>query len=313
MEENIHIIYIMGYGRSGSTFLDILFNNHSKIVSVGALFNFYEWDIRGETCAHCNKPFGECEFWKKVKTEYYQKMEEKDPEKLLDLDLSVESLKGLSPLLQNKLPNSMVKAYSTSVTALFEAISYNSQKKIIVDSSKSAPRAVIGRAYALQKFTPFNIKTIHLIRDGRGVMWSAMKKSGSPERKANKSLKSIIGIKTLVNWMFTNTLTLFVSRYLNGDSVLLIRYEDLVLTPQAALQQIGGFLGYDMTEVIQKIESKAPLDVGYNLGGNRLRFEKGINLKPDFEWTQKLPRLYKLIFWLTAWPLARRFGYKFVW
>ena len=72
-------------------------------------------------------------------------------------------------------------------------------------------------------------------------------------------------------------------------------------------------LGLDMEDVVLKIENSEGLEVGYNLGGNRLRFQKGITLNPNFEWREKLPRIYKLIFWLIAWPLAKRIGYKFVW
>ena len=58
------ILYIAGYGRSGSTVLNIILGNHSSITSVGELsFLPEDWTNHHRVCS-CGAPYHTCEFWK---------------------------------------------------------------------------------------------------------------------------------------------------------------------------------------------------------------------------------------------------------
>ena len=85
-----------------------------------------------------------------------------------------------------------------------------------------------------------------------------------------------------------------------------MRYEDLVADPEMTLGILGDFLDVEMTSVIQKVRNLEPIGVGHNLGGNRVRLTTNIALKADLEWRDRLPRVYKIMYWILAWPIALR-------
>lgn len=302
---DITVVYIMGYGRSGSTFLDILLHNHPEIVSVGALSNFFDWAIKDATCA-CDSEFSQCEFWGKICDNFCANGQNQDS--LRKEQLMVESRANFIKLLRDELPASLTSKYGTVMRDLFESIAKSSGKSFIVDSSKSA-REVVGRAYALARYTSLDVKLIHLVRDVRGVIWSVMKGPGSPERSQPNSIL-LRALKSTVGWILANIACLYITRRLGDHAVLVMRYENLVSNPEKEITRIGNFLEIDVKELVQRIESKASFTVGHNLGGNRLRFSDQITIKPDYEWQYRLPLIYKIGSWLLAWPLEKRFEYR---
>ena len=302
------VIYIMGYGRSGSTFLDVLLHNHPEIVSVGALSNFFDWVIKDEACA-CGSGLDKCEFWCEICQNFFAKHQ--DPATHRKEQLMVEAMPNFVRLLRDELPVSLTSKYGTVMHDLFESIARASGKRFVVDSSKSA-QEVVGRAYALTRYTLLDVKLIHLVRDVRGVIWSAIKGPGSPERSQPR-IVPLRALRSTAGWILANMACLYVTRRLGDNAVLVMRYEDLVSNPERESARIGDFLGIDMKELVQKVKSRASFTVGHNLGGNRLRFSSEITIKPDYEWQYRLPLVYKVGSWFLAWPLERRFKYRPTW
>ena len=61
----IDVLYIAGYGRSGSTVLDMLLGSNPHMISMSELTHIFDfWEINSE-CS-CGKPFRECDFWNRV-------------------------------------------------------------------------------------------------------------------------------------------------------------------------------------------------------------------------------------------------------
>lgn len=300
----VGIIYIMGYGRSGSTFLDILLNGHPAIASAGALSNYLDWIAEDAPCA-CGSAISQCELWASVARRLGSKQEEIAG--LKTLQLAVESRKNVHALLRGKLPEHLTSKYGLFMRRLFTSIAGITGTDAVVDSSKSAAET-LGRAYALSKYTGFEVKVIHLVRDGRGVVWSAMRGPGSPERAQTRSAH-LRALKAMIGWIATNALCLYVAGRLKSEEVLRLRYEDLAVRPDKELRRIGDFLDLDMANVVKMIETNSPFSVGHNLGGNRLRFSRHVVLNPDFEWMRQLPLIYRIAFRFLAWPLTTKFGY----
>jgi len=298
----------MGYGRSGSTFLDILLSNHPDVVSTGALINIFDWIRDGKVCA-CGFSIEECVFWSPIVQEITKKYQ--DLAILMEVQTSVEERKNFKKLLRGSLPRSLTSQYGKMVRVIFSMIADNNEKEYLLDSSKSA-RLVTGRAYALSKYASLNVKRLYLVRDGRAVIWSAMKRAGSPER-SQSSRYFLRALSAMGGWVLTNLNCLYMLKYFEKGSVILVRYEDIVTDPPKELQRIGDFLELPTDLLFEKIHQNIPLSIGHNLGGNRLRFSGEITIQPDLSWKRKLPRFYKLLFWGCVWPLARRFGYSFVW
>jgi len=302
------IIYIMGYGRSGSTILDIILNQHDDIVSVGALNNIYKWVTDGHACA-CAESLSDCTFWRGIIKILENKYHLNDFAKMQKIQSRVESLATLPLLLLFNKWLRPPKGYAYQTGALFHTIHGAHSVRFIVDSSKST-RDCSCRPIALHRYvTDVGVKCIHLVRDGRAVVWSAMKGPGSYERRRWTNNRYIIFLRTLVGWIAINTVADMTARALPHGLVLVVKYEDLCDKPEATLCRIADFIGVDLSQVIENVISGKTLKVGHNLGGNRVRFSKHLVFKPDTEWKNRLPSKYRKIFWMVAGRFAKQFGY----
>jgi len=266
----LKVIYIMGYGRSGSTILDVLLNQHPDVLSGGEVAQLYRCLRAGETCA-CRVPIRECSFWRAVCAKHAAGSID-DLRRLASFQRSIESLRNLPALLLARNRKDRVEEYRRQTQSLFDSLAQVSGKRWIVDSSKST-RLYAGRALALERYAGLDLAAIHLVRDPCGVAWSAMRGEGSPEWERPVHRPRVRFVRTLASWTMTNALACMTARQLRRGA-LRVRYEDLCAAPCTVLKGIGKFVGLDMSEIIRTLEGGESLRVGHNVGGNRLRFQR---------------------------------------
>lgn len=289
----------MGYGRSGSTILDILLGQNKQTFSVGGLSNYHLWVEHNLKCA-CNQKIKECSFWSQITDKVI--FSEQD----VRIARKYESLYSLFTLAMFRKSKNL-KKYCTLNQKILSAISEHSNKDIIVDSSKTS-RDSLSRPIMLLKKCKINLDCIFLVRDPRGVVWSAMKKHGSPERE-RKDFRFTRFMRTLIAWNVVNYLTIFINKLFIKKN-LLIRYEDFCENPVEALHLIEEFSEINLSQVIFSIKNNIPINTGHNLGGNRLRFSDSIkSIKLDSAWKKEMPKSYQKIVNILSYPLMKRFGY----
>jgi hypothetical protein len=290
--KKLKIIYIMGDGRSGSTILSIILGNHPDIASVGELHRWPEF--QGQTKPGDEKLENK-RFWEDILAHYCALGSSPDFENLALLQEDIEDYQQFFKVLLSKDTQDS-EAYKNYLKQLFEAISCVADRQIIVDETKKP-----GRAYKLLKHKDFDTRVIHLVRDPRGVVWSQLKKDVEHKSKhplttmAHYNIKNCMGL--LVNWLTPN------------QSILRIRYEDLVAVPEKTLGNIGKFIGISMEPVQQKIRSGESLWVPHLIDGNRIRKKDKINLRFDLEWQRKLTKGWRLVTVFFTLPLFLGFGY----
>lgn len=290
------IIYIMGYGRSGSTLLDIVLGDNKDIVTTGALDNYFEWVNKNLFCA-CGKKMDGCDYWSQVAQ--HNSFSKKD----IKLVKKMESIVSFFIYKSRK----KINKYKSLNNKLLNSISLNFSKNTIVDSSKTTSDCLY-RPLMLSKYCDINLKPIFLVRDPRAVVWSAMKKHGSPERETN-DFKLLRFVRTLISWNITNLLTLIIAKvYFKG--FMFIKYEDFCKNPIDELHRIEDYTRVDLEDVIQKINQNKSINIGHNIGGNRLRFSKSVRaIKEDNSWESHMPKLYRYIVTIISFYLIRVFKY----
>ncbi len=290
--KSLKIIYIMGDGRSGSTVLSVILGNHPEIASVGELHRWAEF--QGQT-----KPGDEKEeskrFWANVHTQYCQNGSMPDFGNLVALQNNFEKYKRFFNVLLSSATQER-QEYHQYLKRLYEAICHVTGNQIIVDETKRA-----GRAYELLNEKELDTRVIHLIRDPRGVVWSQL--------KTNIEHKPKPPLTTIAHYNIKNCMGLLVQWLSPNQSVLRIRYEDLVTDPETTLTHIGQFIGISMKPVTRKIISGENLWVPNLIDGNRIRKKDRIKLRFDMEWQRKLPRSWRLVTILLTLPLFLGFGY----
>ena len=295
------LVYIAGSGRCGSTLLDILLGADPSIQSTGELMR-----ILGGAQGHaqecsCGEDIRTCPFWTKVVEEFggLPALEQ------LDRGTRLEGTKGLFlGRLGDARRGSLARRHAARLAQLVQAVSKVSGRPIVVDSSKSLGR---GYLYRLERGHGLDVRYIHMVRDGRAFLWSKGARpdgEGVGKRTPSRSPLRLAGL-----WLTTNFVASVVFRVQSGR-YLMVRYEDLTERPNDTLERIGRFLDVDLTGVGRDLAAGRPIPISHVVGGNRLRFSKGLTLRADAEWERALPRKDRAVFWAVAGWLAWWDGYE---
>ncbi len=308
----LKLIYIVGHERSGSTFLDILLGSHPEITSVGELCTFYRYGVVAEKRCSCGEKVVDCSFWNEVKRNFLQRTGKDYFIKQIKIQDYFEGKYNLPGWLFGSIfLDKKLKRYLDVACSLYQAIADVSGKQIIVDSSKSRLRAYWISGLARRK--KVDIYVIHLIRDGRGVVWSHKKLYKNLREKGVNKLGFMVKEATwfvTLRWLRVNILSDIVSRIYADNRVIYMRYEDLVQNPIQEIERILKAVGLDASPIKTMLLENSPLSPTHVIGGNGIRMSQGIVLKPDYEWKGEMPDTAKKLFWGMAGWYAKKHGYK---
>jgi hypothetical protein len=306
-------IYICSAGHSGSTLLDLLIGSHSQVESLGEITHLPK-NISLNTICMCGEPVRSCEFWGKV----FDNLENKtgfdiynDPYSL-DLgfinaqvivdrnyqttayNLKRKIYRGCEYLRlryryctkKNKVGPS-IKHIKNNIS-LYNSVIQANNVNCIVDSSKDYLKAV--NLYIEKKEI---VRLILLVRDGRGVFYSNLKRGNS--RK-----------ESLRPWLnhYRRALKL-IERYIPADNYLIVKYEDLSINTEQVLKRICRFVNIEYQNRMLEF-----LDNPHHIAnGNNMRFGESSEIKLDLKWKKKLTVSDLRYFSRLAGNTNKRLGY----
>lgn len=289
----MEILYIMGRGHNGSTVLDLLLGNHAEIQSVGELNSGLRRGAE-EVCA-CGENLSECKFWAPIRSKFDERFPEVKSDGYAKMLSYMDNFYRMPQIISRCFLTRWVKEqYQPMTRYLFDSIAERGNARIVIDSSKEFSRA----AYLLSRF-PDKAKAIYLVRDGRAILWSYLKrfrKEGTfnfMRKKRKVKWAWPIMLILIASFVFSEIIALML-KLLYGKRILTVRYEDVCGTPTEELARIGEFVGVDLRKLAEKIEKGESLQIGHNIGGNAMRFSTtgDFVFKPDFSWEKQLPRVY---------------------
>ncbi|MCI0692988.1 sulfotransferase [candidate division KSB1 bacterium] len=295
--EKIDLIYVAGCGRSGSTLLDAVLGAHPAVVSVGEAWYHARWQANNFACT-CGAPFNACEFWQAVaaklrqwKTAVAITPVTRHREKLL----SVLQLYTGAPLLSAE----RVNRYGRASYQLFKAVQRVAGKTVVLDSSKNPLRLLY---LCLSGY--FNVKIIHLVRDGRAYVNSTSKRVQMPAQEGWISPQNVW--RTTGRWILTNSLSRRVCAELPDIPSCLIKYEEFSAAPEAATRRLCEFLQLEYGPAMLEGAGAA----AHNISGSRWRYQARRAIRLDEAWRQELAPRRLLVFSLLGGWLNRQFGYQ---
>ena len=229
------IIYIAGYGRSGSTLLDVILGSHASVRGTGELANIFDSiDDPTSTCS-CGESLCNCPIWGRV-TEHLLSGKHAEQAKMDGaLQKSGEGWTNISILFDGRRKKKYGR-YRTLITNLFDHIFKISGKAFIVDSSKNAYTSS-WRPLALKKICGYDIKIIHLIRNGKGVMKSKMKGDNTDMRKGVYRKKPFAAYEGLVGWIVANLVVIITRVFLPSNTYYLLEYEKMAKAAEKAAKK----------------------------------------------------------------------------
>jgi len=222
----MNIVQIRSSGHSGSTLLNIVLGNCSEIFAGAELFRYSRlWTRADKMLCADGTPIKESNFWTLVKND-------------------VGDLKDT--IIEDEI-------VPEQVCALLASIIRHSGTEIVCDTSKS--RKYYEIVYDEEKFKTF---VIHLVRDGRAVMFS---------HKKNSILSSI---RAAIIWSISNIQTSLI--YGTKKQYLLIKYEDLVLDFEGVVDEIEqNISSHFEIQLSRNPYSKSTNTYKHAFAGNRMR------------------------------------------
>jgi hypothetical protein len=175
----LKVLFIGGYGRSGSTLLDRVLGQVPGFLSVGELRHvFQEGYLENRRCG-CGAHFLDCEFWRAVSERAFGPPDRGRMDEIAALKKRVDRW-WLAPLLGRRLgmpaARRDVDAYRDVLRRLYAAIAAESGAGVLIDSSKD-----VSHGYALRGLEDdLDLHILHLVRDPRAVAFSWQRKKFNP-------------------------------------------------------------------------------------------------------------------------------------
>jgi sulfotransferase family protein len=285
-----HVVYVTGWGRSGSTVLNRLLSG-PDVVGVGELRWLWRRGVLDRESCGCGKPWDTCPLWGPA-VRLLAREQGRDEERLA-LELDTIGRRSASMLRQWAGGSRMAQdraRYVTALRRLYETIGQVSGARVILDTSKHGGYAILARA------TGLNVTIVHLVRDPRAVVWSHRRHREAPAGVFAQPMRPHAAPYVAIRWMARNV---FAEVAVRPD--VRLRYEDIVAKPDEALAGLWRAIG------LPPHSGQSPTHV---IAGNINRFDSTpLRLRSDDEWSRMQPRGQRLVTTALSLPVLRRYGY----
>ena len=266
------VIYIAGSPHSGTTLLDLVVSSSKYNFSVGEL---WAWDkfmnqedegYNNYTNCTCGLDLKECPFWSKVTNQFvnhyvtnaYETAQEK------------KQLRNFAVIPNKKYQDIELRPndYITLLKKVFKTKQESSQDfKYIVDSSKKSSKLL-----QLLQSNEIDLKVIHIVRNGT-AFYNSMNKI--------ETGKGFLEIHLF--WLKENLAIQKMLKQANANFYQL-SYDNFAKNPSKHLNKLGEWIGLDLSNYENDIQSKEY----HNIGGNLMRLKKFRGIKYDDSWKKNL-------------------------
>lgn len=300
------VLFIGGFGRSGSTLVERVVESAPQVVSLGEVVHLWRRGIIEDELCECGRRFSECVFWSAVGERAFGGWSQVDVADVIALHGAVDRQRRILQTLRPRpAKREQILRYTAYYRAVYGAASAISGADVVVDSSKHGSLAV-----ALSNDPGVDLRVLHLVRDSVAVAYSWSKEVNRPETHDRaETMKRYSSFDAAALWTSNNLLV--QAARLMRTPVHRIRYEDFVRDPAGELRAVwralrlpGSFeMSIDPREGIQ-------LEPGHSIGGNPMRFQKGpLVIRSDEAWRTAMDASHRRLVKLLTAPARAWLGY----
>jgi sulfotransferase family protein len=300
------LVYVGGYGRSGSTLIGRVLGEPANAICIGETRYLLSRGLLQDVECGCGSAFSACRFWAEIGDAAFGGWDRAEAGRLLEIDRAVASLRTLplhwAPSLRPQFSRA-VGEYAAWLTRLYAAMRLVSGADVVIDTSKEPQFASI-----LTRIDGLDLRFVHLVRDSRAVAYSWLRKKRMPSPIGEEAfMPRFPAADTAPKWVIWNLAFHALSRRYPYARV---NYEDFVGSPRAALTRIGGVTGAPEPPESAVAATKVSLGDHHIFSGNPMRAQSGwIELRCDDEWQFRQPARQFVGVTAATWPLLRRYGY----
>lgn len=301
------VLFIGGYGRSGSTLLECLLARLPQVAVLGEVEHLWQRGVREDQLCACTKHFHDCPFWSEVGRRAFGGWAEVDVDEVLTLKDHVARQRRMHHTARRRVPGRLVddlRRYAELHRAVYDAAREVSRAPVLVDSSKYPPMAL-----ALGHDPALDLRIIHLVRDSRGVAYSWSKTVERPETEDRRLMPRYSPAYSTLSWLSHNV-AIGAARRL-GRPVARIRYEDLVDAPAAEVRRAWAELGLPGAGDLP-MSGPATIELlpTHSVAGNPMRFRTGeTELRRDEHWRTAMGDADRRLVTAMTLPWLARWGY----
>lgn len=302
------ILYVAGWGRSGTTILDNLLGQVDGFVSTGELH--YVWQrglAQGRDCG-CGKRLRTCEVWRSAFGKSFGDIDAVDPAEVMRLQEKVHTrhaFRVLRAVRRGQVDEAV--PYAGYLHRLYDGIGAASGAKVIVDSSKYPTDGIV--ASGLKDYEVF---VVHMVRDPRAVAFSWRRFKPAKDKTDDGGVLKRIGLvrSTMVWQVYNAVIALVVKSAVGNDHYKLLHYEQFASDPAGAIDSLVRFVGEDSPSRPEFCGNEVELKVTHTASGNPGRFRTGrTNIRLDDEWRKSMPRWQRGLVGALAFPMSRELEY----
>jgi hypothetical protein len=290
-KRSYRLIYLLGPGHCGSTLLDMVLGAHPQIMALGEVNGIHRFWAMTSHAAPAAVPRHPLD-WVEVSSHPFAQPQwqqvvrcfERSGEWRMD-DLSLRHPSWRRAL--TRWSDDDVRRWARPNAALFDCWHEVCGRPMLTDASKRPQRL-----YLLARSGMFDLSVIHLIRDGRGVMYSFLRKYGRWGLAFRR-------------WAGPTLMAFYLRRYLRSTPWLDVRYEALATDPHGTVARVCAFL--DVPYQPEMLQFRSYDYAG--LGGNRMRERGDDRIVFDDRWRRDWQGPGRLAFALAGGWLNRLCGY----
>ncbi len=304
------VLYVAGWGRSGSTILGRILGQVEGFFSVGELRLIWERGLIRNWLCGCGVSFRECPVWSEVVSRAFGDVSHAGAQRMIDLrEGGLRTRHLLTPARSKFLRTRVDYAgdYLRALEKLYHTVRDVSQSRIIVDTSKSP-----SYGYVLKNIPGIDLYVLHLVRDPRAVAysWGHRRKPRMDRKDEPNNLMSRQGlVRSSLAWDARNLATEGAFGR-EPERYTLLRYEDFVEDPRGVVGSILRFVGEDEVGSPFGGEREVALEASHTFSGNPDRFQGGtVKIEPDKEWKRSLSVARRAGVAALTWPGLVRYGY----
>jgi hypothetical protein len=284
--------------------LDTVLESACATAGVGEIsFIGADWADTKLRCT-CGEPYQACPVWHDV---FNSAAEAREAHRIVR---NVEGAAAIAKIERGDLSWELCSAYREVMHRTFLHAGKRLGAEVIVDSSKSA-RATAGRFLALSRHAGLDVKVLHLVRSGYATAASYAVHGSNWVQEGRIQPYAAMVPRAIAGWRLAHERVIRLLRLVDPKKQLRVKYEDLASDPVGTITAIGAFAGIDVTPAIDKLEHGEVFTMGHQVGGNRLRLQKDIVVKPIAHIrSERLGLLDRTVYGFAAAPLDKKFGYQ---
>jgi Sulfotransferase domain len=303
----IDVLYLAGVSFCGSTLLSFILNAHPKIFSIGEMGPYAPFENDEYQCS-CGAKLMDCSFFLAVKnlmenkynvpfdTAHWDLRHEHNLGRFINLmtrgwvDNRFLALFSsfLKPIFSNY--NKVMETYAHRNEVFMRAALDITGKQVFFDATKSFRRIQLFR-----NKPHLNFKVLHLVRDPRGYVYSAIDHRNTLPQISAKQ------------WVMENNFIDANLRGLDSHQWMRLKYETLCLEPEKTINNLADFAGVNSLSALTKhFGEKEHHIIGNSM---RLRPDALKSIKLNEKWRNSLSTDDLRIVSRIAGEHAQKYGY----